>query len=835
MPSSSAHARDVLVVGDWYVDAHWVVEPHQSSTASRAGRNHSLAVHEIDETVRVLCGAGKVASLLTSGMPGRKVYGLGSWAQGDDEFIQALVNGNNAGDNPLRLRSRIVPASFDDGHQRVFNLSHADTAAGTNRVIRIYRRASPEKFELVDRLDFETATDHDKLDLDVLPDDLPGRIGAVLVKDHGHGVVEKVIAKLAARFVDAQWFVSSKVWNPAWLEELRGSDVRLLLFQQEAAAAASTADATFPEIGSWFVEQRVPTRKALIALDEVHGKFRQPRTREAPVVAVLPARDSLIARLPEHATDQMRVRGYVHVGKGEEAHERFVPRASALFASLFYFHGQRAPWEDALPKALEFTARWTRKEAARISSRRWKSNDEVFATAGAHPASAGAPTKTRSFDWNDMTAEYEQAFAGWPRPSRTPGAPDLPGFGLIRREGDEGIEFHLELWRAQSEVSGVISIVRAKRRLLAQLAHEFEDFVRHPHTSKSFMIVDDPGGGKSTLVKGLARHRNLRLLTLNITELTRRIDLLAFFDTIVTTQAQDPDKPLLIFVDEINALLENHTVYSAFLAPLEDGHYNRDGKSFIIKPCIWVFVGTDDLGTQRQDHRTDLTPFQRVQQSAREAFAPRQGSTSDLEERERDRAQKKSDFSSRLTLPPFVLNQPFARRASDDLEQDRLEKAILAGVENLDSDGRLAELNRTLSAPVPSQDIAEQANRRIAGRLIREGQALERVYLGVAMILRMHPGVQKISLKVIKAFAYLEDGVTLRDLRHDIDRLVNVQRGEIKWNNFPRSFELRRARVRTEAGLLVRRPGTTLKKMDFDPADDEIMVRVWNVRPREED
>ena len=62
-----------------------------------------------------------------------------------------------------------------------------------------------------------------------------------------------------------------------------------------------------------------------------------------------------------------------------------------------------------------------------------------------------------------------------------------------------------------------------------------------------------------------------RLLSFNITQLLDREDLLHCFDTIVTTQAQDPEALWLVFFDEINAYLEGQHVYDFFLAPLEDG------------------------------------------------------------------------------------------------------------------------------------------------------------------------------------------------------------------------------------------------------------------------
>jgi hypothetical protein len=45
----------------------------------------------------------------------------------------------------------------------------------------------------------------------------------------------------------------------------------------------------------------------------------------------------------------------------------------------------------------------------------------------------------------------------------------------------------------------------------------------------------------------------------------------------------------------INAWIDNHAVYDAFLTPLEDGYYIRSGNKFYIKPCIWLFVGTKTI------------------------------------------------------------------------------------------------------------------------------------------------------------------------------------------------------------------------------------------------
>src|SRR5687768_3273937 len=82
------------------------------------------------------------------------------------------------------------------------------------------------------------------------------------------------------------------------------------------------------------------------------------------------------------------------------------------------------------------------------------------------------------------------------------------------------------------------------------------------------MFIASPGSGKTYLVRCLAKTLKLRYLGFNITQMISKADLLDCFDTIVTNQAQNREVPLLVFIDEINAKLDNQHVYDTFLAPL---------------------------------------------------------------------------------------------------------------------------------------------------------------------------------------------------------------------------------------------------------------------------
>jgi hypothetical protein len=121
-----------------------------------------------------------------------------------------------------------------------------------------------------------------------------------------------------------------------------------------------------------------------------------------------------------------------------------------------------------------------------------------------------------------------------------------------------------------------------------------------------------------------------------------KTDLFDCFDTVVTSQAQNKEEPLLVFIDEINAKLDGQHVYDAFLAPLEEGVYVRAGKTFHIDPCVWVFAGTER--------------------------------PSPISELHGDKSDKASDFESRLTLGPLDLR---IKDPSKEEAEARIEKVYL--------------------------------------------------------------------------------------------------------------------------------------------------------------
>jgi len=74
------------------------------------------------------------------------------------------------------------------------------------------------------------------------------------------------------------------------------------------------------------------------------------------------------------------------------------------------------------------------------------------------------------------------------------------------------------------------------------------------------------------------------------------------------------------------------------------------------------------------------------------------------------------------------------------------------------------------------------------GVLLQRGRGLERVYVGAHILKQLYPDVQTVSDRVLKAFAMLRNGSSLRELRHDLEQCNDVQRGRVRVANLPHRF-----------------------------------------------
>lgn len=639
--------KRILIVGDWVVDDHWVTGVHRSPTSSRTGKQHFRALHLPGTTVQSLGIAGRTASVFYRTIADGEVFCelacVGFWHRDDTNSLAAMLD--PAASEP-QIPYRITSPNYEaPSRAKFFNLSDSlkaqDTKKqqnGTTRVIRIYQNTGT-KVDLIQRIDWELRppspenvwiTDDTVLESESfgLKDFLrTNKIDAVVIKDIRKGVISSKLVKwLVANTSDAKWFLSSKTWNPEWFNELKNVDVRLVIIPPVAAQRAIHEGL----LSCWTTRSGYLSKEAFHEIDNLKNKFK--RSAHLIVVA-LPEGLTVLARDLSHQPDlDHDKKGFIQTEPEPLPLVVDVPMASVFFPSLASHllrnedlkADAKMSLRDIIQDAMGFTRQWMLSEVKRVEKpEEWNPNEEPrlefpFVGKDYHLG------KWQSFNWEKSKARWNEA---------------LNGLGIIERKGKK----YLELWRGMVDVDGYICCVDSRRRILREIVRELRSFsIGGKQHHKSFLLIASPGSGKTYLASCLAKALGMRILPFNVTQMVSRNDLFDCFDTIITTQAQNPEKPILVFVDEVNAKLEGQNVYGTFLAPIQEGAYVRDGKTFHIPPCAWIFASTED-----------------------------QGKPSKASEQNKD--EKGSDFVSRLTLPPRDLKEITKKEE----EQEKTEKVYL--------------------------------------------------------------------------------------------------------------------------------------------------------------
>ncbi|MCP4660550.1 MAG: AAA family ATPase [bacterium] len=243
---------------------------------------------------------------------------------------------------------------------------------------------------------------------------------------------------------------------------------------------------------------------------------------------------------------------------------------------------------------------------------------------------------------------------------------------------------HLDVWRGFTFLPGYIACIKEKQRIISDVGRGLRTFKNEGRHVSSYRLLlqADPGAGKTFLAKSFAKALNFYFLRFDITQMLSRDDLLEVFDAIATQQANE-DREILVFVDEINAPLAGFPVYGAFLSPLEEGYYVRKGRSFSLRPCAWIFAGTN------------------------------------IREDEVRKADKLSDFESRMTMIERIDFGSLAeayKKDSEKLQREaRLEQVYLgaAMIHQFFSD--VTEISAAVLKQFGKLDPAKSPARRIRG------------------------------------------------------------------------------------------------------------------------
>lgn len=576
MESPSSKEKTVLILGDWVVDEYWFVVRHQSQISSHTGFVHFRIASQDDDYISALCGAGEVAQVLYQLRDNNNQYeliGLGNWRGTDTEDISHLVHAKTSPDCPAaKVSSSIIRTKCTSPPRISLRSLHPESP--TIRVIRQYHQDGSELKQL-SRIDWEPpqkAYDPIKWSELELPE---SGVGYIVVQDLAKGAVtDDLISEIYGKYPNAKWYVRSKKARPEWLNSI-ADRVDLLVIGPEVAELLNPWQ-------SWLAKGRT-TKKALDIVSNMPGKH----------VVLLSDRREVVART-NHAKNCITAKSHV-----APTPITMLGWPSAVFANLIFrlMESDIAIDAQILSEALNWADINSGVPLPKIST---VSGDQIR-TPYVHLT-----------DWDKEVEDWKQAKSG---------------LGIITNPTSKITR--LDVWRGTTHLPGYVIHVTKKQEIIDRIGRNMLKFAREtsPKSSLSIMLQADPGAGKTFLAKTLAKTFGFRFLRYDLTQLVHRDEVLDLFDTVANMQAED-NGPILVFVDEINALLSGNHAYGAFLAPLEEGYYARRGKSFSLRPCVWIFAGTqlDDLsldkGEKLSDFKSRMTMIEKIDyQSLRNAYS----------------------------------------------------------------------------------------------------------------------------------------------------------------------------------------------------------------------
>ena len=661
----SEYRKKILLIGDWLIDEHWLTGIHRSPTSSRVGQNHFRGLQSQKCAIQSFCGAGQTASVLVRSVdednnPICDIFGIGIWHESDTNYLESMLDQKEDNNITPHFLTHCMGQSKPD-NACLFNLKtilnlNKYTQIGTTKVIRIYQHTG-KKIDLIQRIDWEQelpekyiegwVNDGNKeiLDNSLLDNELKkfsNNIDAIVVKDLCKGVVSRQLIKwMANKYPKAPWYISTKAWEPTnvnesdpkskkkwkpeWIEELYNANIRLFLVPQ----IPSKLSVNKGKIGVWLTKSNMPSFEAI---NEMEGFVNLFAPFKRILLVVLPEDLSVLAlekitineKNPKFNSTIQYDANTVKMPVG-------LPMASIFFSAVI----QNILAEDSMhldkliSSSLKFTIDWMSYESRRIQTPElWK------------------PTEVPFFKKNEITTDYQFSTLISPywEKEKEYWSQARELYGIIKKEVNGKTKCYFELWRGMTDVDGYICLTQSKRRVINKLNSELRSFKnKKEKQTKAYMLVADPGSGKTYLIQRIADVLGYRFIQFNISQMLSKTDILDCFDTIITTQfKQDKNVPIIVFFDEINAKIQNEHVFDMFLSPLEEGTFMRGGKIYPIKPFVWVFVGTEK---------------------------PSQMYT----EKER-RTIKAVDFESRLDLPAL-----FFKKNEDDSENviSRTERVYL--------------------------------------------------------------------------------------------------------------------------------------------------------------
>ncbi len=778
----------VVILGDWYIDDHWLVSPQHSYHSSTTGDIHYLARHkDAMAKVTALCGAPAVLRAIMHYKPKSNESQLGTcfefqafgvWNPWDDELIHRLLHGGeDLHLSPYTLTHGPEGESVQESVQlegsTIHNLARSANEErwsefSTNRIYRCFQSHGGDTPRVIYRLDWMLPlTDEqgeEKLKYSKSFADLADKdVVAVILIDHGAGVVnpESIKALKEALGVDGDkqqggkeilWFIRTKIDNPSWLDCLNDQRIEMLVLNEKLATHLKGAR-------KWLYEGSIG-RAALEILGESsdvytyeHGKQKkaEPGIR-AKSTAVLLDDNTVFALVNENAADDEEATGDGDA-TGDEVDDskirciwstdppgkkhlvrpkRTTVFAAALFAQRLYALSKKIPGTETegLPPLSEEecqnAVQWAYKWSGTISDH-WKRTGEFLFASQFEAALKSIDSSDEGIPKVQCEGEdYKTLWKWWNRSSRDLGIVEVPK--ATKEPGAEPkTERTLQIWRAKGVLKDFVCVGGPKRDRVNDLVTAVSRYAAEKDPSHSFccLIHSPPGWGKSFLAKQLADHLDFHFLEFSIAQMSDPRDLIDAFASIASSQSRTRERTL-VFIDEINAEIAGHSVTPLLLSPLWGGTFVKDRMTFRLTPGVWVFASTD-------------TP---------EKFSE---------------GEKGSDFLSRLNGP--IINVGSPRRWMAAIEEAR---GFLAGA--IERRGDVI-----YGGWAYERFISEDA----------DPAKTELVYLMVNLLDSLWTPIEKVKRSVLQLFHDLLPINGFRSLEIFASRFVDIQRGEVWPCNIP--------------------------------------------------
>jgi len=556
----------IMIVGDWVVDEYWFLVRHHSDVSSHTGFVHYRLACEKTDIVSTVGGGGHVARLLYqlrfNESDDYQLVGLGKWHEDDTEFLEHLIHSRYPKKGefcPSAYASFIIKPQLCDKKPNV-KLITIKKDSPTIRVVRQYHYENGG-IEQINRVDWEPERkngDNENCNLKKLNLPEKDQVKFLVLNDFRKGVVTKpLIEGLKKIYPDARWFVRSKSREPEWLKIIPDESLELLFVGPGVASIISPWD-------NWVKNGRV-TDPSLKIIETLPGKN----------VVLISSTHEVIIRANKHCIT---------------CRSKYIPTPitqvgwpSIFFASLVHItYKKNGDFEENdINEALQWSDKYCGVPLPKKSS----------------------IIKIEKRDQNVMLSSWDEEVNAWKQARRK--------FGFIKDK--DGLR--LEVWRGSTQFPGYISIIDEKQEIINRIGRNLRSFATNesPPRSLSIMLQADPGSGKTLLAKAF----NFSFIRYDVTQMIHRDEMLDLFDNVATRQANIREK-VLVFIDEINALLDGAHAYGAFLAPLEEGIYIRKGKYFSLKPCVWIFAGTkldeEDLssGEKLSDFKSRMMLIEKI-------------------------------------------------------------------------------------------------------------------------------------------------------------------------------------------------------------------------------